>query len=69
MFGVHPIRWVRRKLRTTTRKVVTALVVVSSAGSGTAVVAPDSLPGRLGSALVAFVQQPSQPTQTHQDRP
>lgn len=56
MLGFHPIRRARRAVRTTTRKVVAALLLLSSAGSGTAVLAPDSLPGHLGRALVSAVQ-------------
>lgn len=54
---MHPIRWAKRKLRTTTRKVAAALVVVSGAGTGSAAVAPDSVPGQLGHAAVKGVHK------------
>ena len=52
----HPIRWTKRKLRTTTSKVMAALLVVSGAGGGTAAVAPDSVPGQIGHEVVRVVQ-------------
>jgi hypothetical protein len=54
---MHPIRWAKRKLRTTARKVTALLVVLGGAGSGSALVAPDSLPGQLGAEVVTGVHR------------
>lgn len=54
---MHPIRWAKRKLRTTTRKVTALLVVLGGAGSGSALVATDSLPGQLGAEVVTGVHR------------
>lgn len=54
----HPIRWAKRRLRTRTRKAVAALLAVGALGGGTGVstaVAPDSVPGQLGTQVVRVV--------------
>lgn len=45
----HPIRRTKRALWTTTRKVMAVVVLMGGTGTGSAVVAPDSIPGQLTS--------------------
>lgn len=53
----HPIRWTKRKLRSTTGKVVAVLMLTSTAGTGTtAVMAPDSVPGQVGHQMVRVLE-------------
>ncbi|TXH09950.1 MAG: hypothetical protein E6R04_06705 [Spirochaetes bacterium] len=54
---MHPIRWAKRKLRTTTRKVTALVVLMGGAGSGSVLVAPDSLPGQFGAEVVTGVHR------------
>lgn len=53
--GFHPIRKVKRTLRTTKRKAAAVAVVALGAGGGTGVAAPDSVPGQLTNDFVRVV--------------
>ena len=51
----HPIRKTKRMLRTTKRKVAALAMVLAGTGSGSAVVAPDSVPAQLSGDTVRVV--------------
>lgn len=52
----HPIRHVKRKLRTTTRKVTAGIAAVAVAGGGSGIAAPDSVPGQMSNGVVQVVE-------------
>ena len=52
MLGIHPLRWLRRLVRTTVRRVVVVGLVATSMGMGGANVTTD---GALGREAATFV--------------
>lgn len=54
MFGIHPLRWV---MRSTTRKLVASVILLSGTGTtGATLLAPDSVPGQLGIQFVRVTE-------------
>jgi len=54
----HPIRRLKRTLRTRTRKVVATVAAFGALGGGTGIstaVAPDSIPGQVGHQVVRVI--------------
>ena len=52
MFGIHPIRWIRRGINRTAKRVIIAAVIASGTGLGGANIHTD---GALGREAAAFV--------------
>ncbi len=52
MFGIHPIRWIRRGISRTAKRVIVAALIASGTGLGGANIHTD---GALGREAAAFV--------------
>lgn len=68
MLGIHPIRWTRRLLRGTVRKVIALVIVMSGAGLGGAHVHSDLGLGREAAAFVKELIRNESPTNPHPTR-
>lgn len=58
MLGIHPVRWVRRLLRSTLRKAVAVMLVLSGTGMGGAYVHTDGALGREAAEFVNGIVRP-----------
>lgn len=63
MLGIHPLRWLRRLLRTTVRRFVVVGLVATSMGMGGANATTDGALGREAAAFVTTLVRGAPPVE------